>query len=101
MDDATRATLNREKTECGCRAGAVALLLSASGYLIYSLWIDPLIRTHRERVVTGICIALAGALIGKMVGIQWARSKDRSQIRTPGNSLSVAFARNAEPNWRK
>jgi hypothetical protein len=81
MDEARRARLAKLKSECGCNAGLVALLLTVGAYLGYSLWLDPVVRSLGERVITGIVVALAGMLIGKMLGIGRARYQYRRLLR--------------------
>ena len=77
MDSATRSRLNNLRTECGCRAGSVALLVSVGAYLIHVNWLDPVTRSHGERIITGICVGLAGMLAGKILGVLWARYQYR------------------------
>jgi hypothetical protein len=86
MDDVTSRQLNKLKTECGCQAGSVALLVSVGAYVIHTLWMDPVTRSHLERVVTGICVGFAGALIGKILGILWARYQYHQLIGAQGHT---------------
>jgi hypothetical protein len=81
MDDATRSRLAKLKSECGCNAGSVALLVSVGTYVGYSLWLDPVVRGFGERVIIGTVICLAGMLIGKVMGIAWARYQYRQLLR--------------------
>lgn len=90
MDDATRRRLGELKSECGCNAGSAALLLSVGAYVTYSIWLDPVVRSLGERVIIGIGIGLAGMLIGKILGIAWARYQYRQLLRAQGTGwLSV------------
>lgn len=84
MDDATRRRLAALRSECGCNAGSAALLLSVGAYVIYSIWLDPVIRSLGERVIIGIGIGLAGMLMGKILGIAWARYQYRRLLGAHG-----------------
>jgi hypothetical protein len=81
MDAATRARLARLKSECGCNAGAAAFLLATGAFVAYSAWLDPVARSLDERLVIGTMIGLVGMLIGKVMGIAWARFQYRQLLR--------------------
>ena len=88
MDDATRRRLAELKSECGCNAGAAALLLAVGAFVVYSVWLDPVARGLGERVIIGLVIGLVAMLIGKVFGMSWARYQARQLLRTHAN-LSV------------
>lgn len=81
MDDATRRRLGELKSECGCNAGAAALLSSVGAFAVYSVWLDPVIRSLGERVIIGVVIGLVAMLMGKVIGISWARYQHRQLLR--------------------
>lgn len=85
MDDATRRRLAELKSECGCNAGAAALLLGVGAFVAYSVWLDPVTRSLGERVIVGVAIGLVAMLIGKVIGISWARYQYRQLLRTQAN----------------
>jgi hypothetical protein len=98
MDDATRRRLAELKSECGCNAGSAALLLSVGAFVIYSVWLDPVMRSLGERVLIGMGIGLAGMLMGKILGIAWARYQYRKLLRDQGQaatSSAGSFTRDA------
>jgi hypothetical protein len=72
MDQDTRRQLDRFRTECGCRAGGLGLLLSVSGYLLWA-WMDPTIRGTGSVLLSASAVGLAGAVAGKILGILWGR----------------------------
>ena len=86
MDETTRSRLAKLRSECGCQAGAVALLISVGAYVIHAVRLDPVTSSHREQVIIGIFVGLAGALIGKILGILWARHQYRQLLSTQGRS---------------
>jgi|1185.fasta_scaffold236470_2 hypothetical protein len=73
MDDDTRHRLSKLRSECGCRAGAITMLLFLGAYALSMMWMAPTPHTRREQLVLIGCIALAGALTGKALGVLWAR----------------------------
>ena len=73
MNEATRRELTRLRSECGCKAGAAALLVSVGTYVLYSVLMNPVASNHREQIIIGIAVGLAGAVIGKILGIVRAR----------------------------
>ena len=82
MDDATRRRLAELRSECGCNGGAAGFLLSICAYVVYSVWLDPMVHGLGERFLIGIGIGLAGMLIGKALGIGRARYQYRQLLRT-------------------
>lgn len=94
MDNATRFRLAKLRSECGCRAGSVALLVSVGAYVFYAVWMDPVIRTRRERVIIGVCVGLTGALVGKILGVLWARYQYRQLFtaRAPRGNAAIAVS---------
>jgi hypothetical protein len=77
MDDEIRRKLGKLRSECGCRSGSAAMLVSIGAYVIYAMWLDPVVRSHLERIITGLCVGLAGGLVGKVLGMLWARYRYR------------------------
>lgn len=84
MDDATRRRVAELRSECGCNAGAAAFLLSVGAFVAFSVWLDPVARSLGERVLIGLGIALVAMLIGKVIGIGWARYRARLLLRNVG-----------------
>jgi hypothetical protein len=84
MDDPTRRRVTELKSECGCNAGAAALLLSVGAFVAYSVWLDPVARSLGERVLLGVGIGLVAMLIGKLLGMGWARYQARQLLRGIG-----------------
>jgi drug/metabolite transporter (DMT)-like permease len=81
MDDATGRRLAKLKAECGCTAGSAALLLSVAAYVIYAVWLDPVSRSLGERLITGIVVGLVAMLLGKILGVLWARYQYHHLLR--------------------
>lgn len=90
MDDATRRRLAELKSECGCNAGAAALLVAVGAFAAYSVWLDPVVRSLGERVIIGGVIGLVAMLIGKVIGMSWARYQYRQLLRTQASLASPA-----------
>jgi hypothetical protein len=90
MDDATRRRLAELRSECGCNAGAAAFLLSVGAFVTYSVWLDPVARSLGERVVIGVGVGLVAMLIGKVLGMSWARYQARQLLRGIGQRSSAA-----------
>lgn len=84
MDDTRRRRLAKLRSECGCTAGAVALLVAVGAYVIYSAWLDPLNRSLGERAIIGVGIGLGAMLIGKILGIAWAHYQYRQLLNAVG-----------------
>jgi hypothetical protein len=84
MDETTRGRLANLGSECGCRSGLAALLISVGAYVIHALRVDPVTSSHRDQVIIGICVGLAGAVIGKVLGILLARYQYRKLLREQG-----------------
>jgi len=78
MEDALERRMATLKSECGCKAGAFALLLSVVAYSLFSMRADSVTRTNREHLIIGACVALAAALIGKVLGVLWSRYQYRA-----------------------
>jgi hypothetical protein len=85
MDDATRRRLAELKAECGCNAGAAAFLLAVGAFVAYSVWLDPVVRSLGERIIIGVVIGLVAMLIGKVLGMSFARYQARQLLRTQAN----------------
>lgn len=85
MDQDTRQQLDRFRTECGCRAGGVGLLLSVSAYLLWA-WVDPPTRGTGSVLLAVSVAGLAGAVAGKILGILWSRYRYWALARRIGAS---------------
>ena len=88
MGDAGDERLRALRSECGCRSGLAALLVSVVAYTLHSTLIDPIIRSHSERLVTTLGVALAGAVVGKIAGILAARYRYRQLTASQSHTLS-------------
>jgi hypothetical protein len=87
MDDSTRHRLRKLRTECGCRAGAITMLLFLGAYALSTTWMTSTPHSRREQVLLVGCVALAGALTGKALGIIWARYQYWRLLRTPESRI--------------
>ena len=90
MDPAEAGRLEALRTECGCRAGAWAVLLALLVYAVRA-WLEPAGRGWRSRLLWGAGVALAAAVAGKVLGILWARLRYRwlaSRVGGPAASPS-------------
>ena len=67
--------LDALKSECGCRLGAVAVLLSMAAYVCYLFSIPAGMYSGRHRAVVGISVFFASAVVGKAFGILLAKYK--------------------------
>jgi hypothetical protein len=59
---------------CGCTSGMVVMLLCLAGYMTYDLHAS----SHGglvHRLLVGLGIALAGAVVGKLAGLLWAHAR--------------------------
>jgi hypothetical protein len=59
---------------CGCTSGMVVMLLCLAGYMTYNLHAS----SHGglvHRLLVGLGIALAGAVVGKLAGLLWAHAR--------------------------
>jgi hypothetical protein len=60
------------RSACGCKSGLLAMLASVTAYVV-------LVTTGQGRaglahhLLTGLGVALCGALLGKCAGLLWAR----------------------------
>jgi hypothetical protein len=59
---------------CGCTSGMVVMLLCLAGYLTYDLH-APSHGGLVRRLLVGLGIALAGAVVGKLAGLLWAHAR--------------------------
>lgn len=84
MEDALERRAARLKSECGCKAGAIALLLSVAAYSLFAMRADSVSRGIREHFVIGTCVAVAAATIGKILGMLWAHHQYRELMRAQG-----------------
>lgn len=58
---------------CGCTSGMILMLAGVAGYVLYLLRAAPSDLGQGRRWLTGLGIALAGAVVGKLAGLLWAR----------------------------
>ncbi len=72
MDRTDPRKLQALRTECGCRAGGWAVLLSLAGCAVWA-GVDPGSRRWPSWLVTVGGVALTAAVAGKLLGIFWAR----------------------------
>jgi hypothetical protein len=76
---------------CGCTAGMVVMLLCLAGYVAF----DRHASTHGglvARVLTGLGIALAGAVVGKLGGLLWAHLRLVKLLRRQSQPGTVMTA---------
>src|SRR5258708_33013110 len=74
---------------CGCTSGMVVMLLCLAGYMTYDLHASP----HGglvHRLLVGLGIALAGAVVGKLAGLVWAHARLVKPPRLPSPTKSRA-----------
>ena len=77
------------RTACGCKEGAAALLLAVAAYIFVPEYF-PRGDTIWTEVAIGLGIALAGAVVGKIVGLLIAQVKLRRLLRHPASSSGIS-----------
>jgi hypothetical protein len=62
------------RNACGCKSGMVMMLVCLAGYVAYELRAMSSAGLM-QRMLTGLGIALAGAVVGKLAGLLWAHAR--------------------------
>jgi hypothetical protein len=63
-------------------------MVSIAAYVFLVVRVDPAARSHHEQVIVGICVGLTGAVIGKILGVLWARFQYRQLLNTRGHATT-------------
>ncbi|MCL1869835.1 MAG: hypothetical protein FWF90_05415 [Promicromonosporaceae bacterium] len=66
--------IRRLEHACGCTAGMVVMLLAVTGYVVHNVQVssDASLVTL---IAVGAGVGLAGAVVGKLAGLFWARAR--------------------------
>jgi hypothetical protein len=64
--------VRRLRSACGCKSGMVTMLAALTAYVVRCLIVPPA-GGLGHRLVVGVAVMLTGALVGKCVGLLWAR----------------------------
>lgn len=74
MPDRYDQQIRQLRNACGCTSGLVMMLSCLAGYLAYEL-LTTSSASLAQRVFTGLGIAMAGAIVGKLAGLLWAHAR--------------------------
>lgn len=82
--------LNKYRADCGCATGALVMLVSVTLYGI-GLWfgVDGLPSGLWTRIGTGLAVLCSGVVIGKTVGIAWARHNFKGSVEKLEQLLAI------------
>lgn len=75
--------IQQMRNACGCKSGMVIMLLCLAGYVTYQ-WQVPSHAGLLQRVLTGLGITVAGAVVGKLAGLLWAHARLVQLLRQQG-----------------
>jgi hypothetical protein len=68
-----KVKLHSLRHSCGCKSGAAALLMSLAASLFYFFFDSGMVYSSREKILFISLLGFVSAIMGKVIGIVWAR----------------------------
>jgi hypothetical protein len=78
---AWQTKLHALRTDCGCKLGALVLVLSMAGYAYVVFFLHPGAYTLQQGLIAGGVVFLVSASVGKIAGLLLARYR-YNRLRT-------------------
>jgi len=70
---AWQSKLHALRTDCGCKLGALVLVLAMAGYAYVVFFLHPGAYSIQQEIIAGGVVFLASATVGKIAGLLLAR----------------------------